>query len=450
MMGDMKKKDDYQDMQQDQENLEPGIEVVVSPREQRRKRLIRIALAGLVVALAACITYYIYTSGHQTTDDAFIEGHIVAISPRVSGHVAKVYVEDNQKVKAGDVLVELDPRDFQARLAAVKAAKQAAQTTIRSREIDLQLTNVSSTAGLDEAQADMNTAKSNLLAAQEELAVAKASLELAKTEEVSAQAKHASDVTDLERTKTMAAKGAVTEQQLDHAKTAEVLSVSALAAARQKCETQRASVRRAEAQVAARTAQLDQSRARYATARTAPEKVALSQSRLDISKQDVEKAGAEERQAELALSYTRIVAPADGFITKKSVEPGAFVQVGQALMALVRPDVWFTANYKETQLEHMRPGQPVEISVDTYSHVTLHGMVDSIQKGTGARFSLLPPENATGNYVKVVQRVPVKIVFLQNQEGKTPLLVPGMSVIADVDVGAKPVHRAAPVAEQAK
>jgi len=165
--------------------------------------------------------------------------------------------------------------------------------------------------------------------------------------------------------------------------------------------------------------------------------VAQSSSRAEGSKADAEKARAEVAQATLNLSYTKIIAPADGYVTKKNVEPGAFVQVGQSLMAIVRPNVWVTANFKETQLTHMHPGQPVTVSVDTYPDATFHGRVDSIQRGTGARFSLLPPENATGNFVKVVQRIPVKIVFDRPEELAKYRLVPGMSVVPEVNVKAE-------------
>ena len=231
---------------------------------------------------------------------------------------------------------------------------------------------------------------------------------------------------------------------------AEGVSAADLAAAEKKVETYRSmrrqaqaalkaaedNRRRADAQVTASRAQLDQSGARLAAARSAPQLVAQSRSRADVSQADVERARAEAAQARLNLSYTRIYAPADGFVTKKAVEPGASIQVGQSLLAIVPRKGWVTANFKETQLTRMRPGQPVEIKVDAYPDITFKGHVDSIQHGTGARFSLLPPENATGNYVKVVQRVPVKIVFDASADTAKVLLAPGMSVVPDVDIAA--------------
>jgi membrane fusion protein (multidrug efflux system) len=196
-------------------------------------------------------------------------------------------------------------------------------------------------------------------------------------------------------------------------------------------------VRQAQAQVNARQAQLEEANARLRSARSAPVLMAQSHSRAEASRADVEKARAEVEQATLNLSYTKIHAPTDGHVTKKNVEPGVFVQEGQSLMAIVPSNVWVTANFKETQLTHMRPGQPAKVSVDTYPDVIFHGHVDSIQRGSASRFSLLPPENATGNFVKVVQRIPVKIVFDRPEELAKQLLVPGMSVVPEVHIRAE-------------
>ncbi len=196
-------------------------------------------------------------------------------------------------------------------------------------------------------------------------------------------------------------------------------------------------VREAEASLKAAEANLRQAESRLVAARSAPQRIKQSRSQADVSRADIDKAMADVAQARLNLSYTKIYAPCDGFVTKKGVEPGQFVQAGQSLLAIVPRAVWTTANFKETQLTQMQPGQPVEITVDAYPELTFHGVVDSIQRGTGARFSLLPPENATGNYVKVVQRIPVKIVFDQPEETAKALLAPGMSVVAEVTVSAK-------------
>jgi membrane fusion protein (multidrug efflux system) len=441
-------------------------------RKGPRRRILVLAAAGLALAgLAVGIPYYLYAVSHESTDDAFIDGHIIAISPRVSGHVARVYVTDNQKVDAGDLLVELDPRDFQARLDAARASLAADEAALRSRDIDVNLTSITSTAGLDEAKqavaaAEAMVQNARALAAaakgqqgeaQAQVTFARAALAQAQAETLAVEAKHQQTSLDLKRYQELARSNTISPQQLDNAVTAERMAAADLNAARSKVATQQSllqraeaalkaaeeNVRQAQAQVAARQAQLEQTNARLTSARSAPVQVAQSSSRAEESKADVEKARAEAEQAVLNLSYTKIHAPVGGYVTKKNVEPGVFVQMGQSLMAIVLPDVWVTANFKETQLTHMRPGQPATISVDTYPDEIFHGHVDSIQRGTGARFSLLPPENATGNFVKVVQRIPVKIVFDRPEELAKYLLVPGMSAVPEVNVKADEPARAA-------
>jgi membrane fusion protein (multidrug efflux system) len=432
----------------------------------RRRFLVALAAAGLAVAgLAAGILYYLHAISHESTDDAFIDGHIIAVSPRVAGHVARVFVTDNQQVAAGDLLVELDPSDFQARLDAARAALDAAEAVRRSRDIDVHLTSITSSASLDEAEQAVSAAEAMVqnaraLAAaakgqqgeaQAQVAFARSALEQAQAEAFAVEAKYKQASLDLKRNQELARSKTISPQQLDHAATDERMAAADLNAARSKIATQHSllkraeaalkaaedNVRQAEAQAAARQAQLEQAKARLTSAQSAPVQVAQSSSRAEESKADAAKARAEVEQAALNLSYTKIHAPAAGHITKKNVEPGVFVQVGQSLMAIVPPKIWVTANFKETQLTHMRPGQPATVSVDAYPNQTFHGHVDSIQRGTGARFSLLPPENATGNFVKVVQRVPVKIVFDRPEELAKYLLVPGMSVVPEVSVKAE-------------
>jgi membrane fusion protein, multidrug efflux system len=434
-------------------------------RKGPRRRILALAAAGLALAgVAVGIPYYLYAISHESTDDAFIDGHIIPISPRVSGHVARVNVTDNQQVAAGDLLLELDPRDFQARLDAARASLDAAEAARRSRDIDVNLTSITSAAGLDEAEQAVTAAEAMVQNAQAlaaaaksqqgealaQVAFAKAALDQAQAETLAVEAKYQQASQDLKRYQEMARSNTISPQQLDHAVTDERMAAADLNAARSKVATQQSllkraeaalkaaedNVRQAQAQVAARQAQLEQANARLTSARSAPVQVAQSSSRAEASKADAAKARAEVEQATLNLSYTKIYAPADGYVTKKNVEPGVFVQEGQSLMAIVRPNVWVTANFKETQLTHMRPGQPAAVSVDTYPDKTFHGRVDSIQRGTGSRFSLLPPENATGNFVKVVQRIPVKIVFDRPEELAKYRLVPGMSVVPEVNVKA--------------
>ena len=404
----------------------------------RRKGWIRGGAAVLVIlALSLFIPYFLHSLSHESTDDAFIEGNIIPVSPRVAGHVITVKARDNRWVKAGDLLVELDSRDFQARLDAAKADLESATAADRARKIEVELTRITSTSELDEARNNVESARAAVQEMSARLAISRAELDQAKAEADSASAGHKRDATDLDRYEEMAKTQTVSAQDLDHAKTAEQIAAADLTAAQKKVDVQDATVREAEAALKAAKANLRAADARLLTAQSAPQRIQQSRFQADVSGSNVDKANADMTQARLNLSYTKIVAPCDGFVTKKSVEPGQFVQVGQSLLAVVPREVWVIANFKETQLTRMKPGQPVEIKVDAYPDSEFHGHVDSIQRGTGARFSLLPPENATGNYVKVVQRVPVKIVFDHQKEEMPVFLTPGMSVVPDVDVGAE-------------
>lgn len=342
--------------------LKPG-----SSRNRRRR-----LLAGLAI-LAACVAtgvyYFEYVAPYESTDDAFIEAHVTPIAPQVAGRVAQLFVQDNQAVQPGDVLVQIDPRDYQAKL--------------------------------DQEHANLAAAKSRLAQANAQFIVDQAKIGQEKAGVVATQAQAEQAEADNKRYQAVG----------DFA-----ISASRLALA----DTQ---ARSAAAQV---DAARDQELAAEAQAR-------LDQASIQTAAAEVQKSEADVRQAELDLSYTQVRAPEAGYVTHRTVEAGAYVQVGQALLAIVPRQVWVVANFKETQLTHMRPGQPVEVKVDAYPQIKFTGHVDSIQSGTGPRFSLLPPENASGNYVKVVQRVPVKIV-LDDVSDPHVLLGPGMSVVPEVKV----------------
>lgn len=356
-------------------------------RQRRYSRIfLRLALAGVVgLLLVFGVPYYFRLMAHESTDDAFIDGRIIPISSRVSGHVAAVRVVDNQKVAAGDLLLEIDARDFQIRADAARAMVRNAQ-----------------------AHVDLATSQKGEVEAQ--FSFAKAALAQARAEQNAVEAKYRQAAADLKRYRELRASNTISPQQLDQAVTTEIMAKAQQDAARSRVATQHSLVQKAEAAL----------KSSEGSVRQAEAQLAARQSEME--------------QAALNLSYTRIHAPDDGYVAKKSVEAGAFVQAGQSLMAVVSPEVWVTANFKETQLTDMRTGQPVAIAVDTFPGVAFHGHVESIQRGTGSRFSLLPPENATGNYVKVVQRIPVKIVFDQPRELAAYMLVPGMSVVPEVNI----------------
>ncbi len=422
------------------------------------------ALFGVaaVVAIGGGVAYYLYSLRYESTDDAFVEGHVVAVSPRVAGHVAKVCVTDNQWVNQGDLLAELDASDFEARLAAAEATLAAARAGEKSHSIGTDVTEITSSAGVDEASAGVDgaraavetaeaavaTAKSQQAQAQAQLAAAQAALKSAQAELVAAEARQQRADTFLKRISALVPAHAASEDSLEEAAAAQRVAAADVSAVRQRIAAQEAAVRQAEAAVAAaisgvrqaesgvagQKAALGRAEAHRAGAKSAPKQVAQSRSQTSVAEAEAAHAEAEARQARLKLSYTKIYAPISGHVTRKSVEVGTHVQIGQPLLALVDPDLWVIANFKETQLAKMQPGQPVTVSVDTHPGVKLAAHVDSVQRGSGARFSLLPPENATGNYVKVVQRVPVKIVFDDPQQIEKYGLGPGMSVVPTVKI----------------
>jgi membrane fusion protein (multidrug efflux system) len=430
----------------------------------RRLRAWAALLVAAVAGIGGGVTYYVYSLAYESTDDAFVDGHVVAVSPRVAGHVAKVCVRDNQWVNQGDLLAELDPSDFEARLAAAEATLAAAKAGQRSHSIGADVTEITTTAGVDEASAAVEgaqaavetalaavaTAKSQQAQAQAQLAVVKAAVEQAKADLVAAEARQQRADTSLKRIAALVPEHAASEDSLEEADAAQRVAAADVSAVRQRIAAQEAAVTQAEAAVAAaasgvrqaescvvgQKAALERAKAHRAGANSAPKQVAQSRSQTSAAEAEVAHAKAEADQARLNLSYTKIYAPISGHVTRKSVEIGTHVQIGQPLLALVDPEIWVIANFKETQLAKMQPGQPVTVTVDTHPGVKLAAHIDSLQSGSGARFSLLPPENATGNYVKVVQRVPVKIVFDDPKQIEQYGLGPGMSVVPTVKIGA--------------
>ncbi len=329
----------------------------------------------IVLAAVAGATFYWYvTKDEASTDDAYTDGHAVTVSPQVSGTVVALHVTDNQRVKAGDVLIEIDPR-------AYNAARDQAQGSLQSAEAQLATARTS----LERARVDY---PARLASAQAQLAAARAS-----------QFKTDADA----RRQRSLPKQATTQQDIDN-------SSAALRSADAQVDQVQAAVRQAD-QVPQFIAEAE------AQVRQLEAQVALAQAQLD--------------QAQLNLSWTRVTAPQDGWITKRNVEQGNYVQAGQSIFSIVTPEVWITANFKESQLDRMRPGEPVDISVDAYPHLKLTGHVDSIQLGSGSRFTAFPPENATGNYVKIVQRIPVKIVIDAGLDPDLPLPL-GLSAVPTV------------------
>jgi membrane fusion protein (multidrug efflux system) len=375
-------------------------------------------LGAVLVLIIAGIFVWNYFAMWESTDDAQVDGHINALSARVGGYVIKVNVNDNQAVEAGTVLVEIDPKDYQVAVDRAKADLESAEASAMAAEHNLPIISANSSSQLASAGADIENARAGISAAQGQAAAAVAQLAQAEANDAKAQS-------DLERYKQLVAKQEISQQQYD-------LAIAAAKAAAAGVVAAQATANAAADQVHQAQSRLLQAQASLQAAETAPHQVLVSKAQFSSADAAVAQKKAALNQALLNLQYCTIVAPVAGVVSK-SVEVGNNVQPGQQLISVVPlDDVWVTADFKETQLKYMRPGQPVNISVDAYGR-TYKGHVDSIAGASGARFSLLPPENATGNYVKVVQRVPVKIV-LEPGENKDHLLRPGMSVTPKVKV----------------
>ena len=373
---------------------------------------------GAVLLIAAAAVFWRYSAARESTDDAQIDGSILPVSPRVGGTVAAVPVHDNQEVEAGTVLVELDAADYRVALARAQAEYDEAVAEARAARAGVPITSTNTSGNISMAAAGLDVAQQEVASARARLLVAQAHLR-------EADAIHTRAAHDLDRMKMLIGKDEVSQQQFDTATTAE-----AQASAVQ--ESARAEVAEAEQQVQVAESHVQQAHAGVRIAGTGPQQLEATQARAASADAKVQRAGAALEQAKLNLEYTRIKASVSGIISKKSVEVGQVVQAGQPLFSLVLVDqIWVTANFKETQLKNMRPGQPAAIEVDSYGGRTYSGHVESISPATGARFSLLPPENATGNYVKIVQRVPVKIVLDKGQDPEH-VLRPGMSVTPTV------------------
>jgi len=408
------------------QKLDLGPDTLISSK--LRFRLI----VGGIVLLAAVLGLYLYFHNRESTDDAQVDGHITPIAAKIYGRVAQVQVRDNQQVKAGQVLVQLDPADYQAALDQAKGALALAEGEARSAGVDVPRTSEDTASGTSSAQAQLAGARADLMRAQAtyeqsqtaDLAYAQANIEKSRANAQLAKA-------DLARYLPLMEKGEISKQQYDAAKANADATASALNADEQKLVQAQRNVEISSAQLDASKARVLQAEAGVATAHADIKRVAMRSADAQAKLAKVEQARAQVDAAQLNLSYCNVVAPIDGVVTHKQVEDGQIVQQGQGLMVIVPlQDVWVTANFKETQLRKMRAGQKVYVEVDTYGK-TFPGHVDSIAGATGAVVSLLPPENATGNFVKVVQRIPVKIV-LDPIPADVAVLRPGMNVDATV------------------
>ncbi len=384
------------------------------PRRRSRKRWI--ILGVLVVVVVGGLFFWHYLSGFESTDDAQVDVHLYPVSARISGYVQAVHVGDNQWVQQGDTLVEIDPKDYQVAQAKAQANLETAEASARALNIDVPVSSVDTASQLKFTSSDIENAKAAIAAGEKQVAAAQARILEAEAQNVKAQ-------DDVQRYHLLLVKDEVPKQTYDYAVAAAQTDTAAVAAAKADEAT-------AEQNVAEARSRLVEAIARNESAQAGPQRVASTQARALSAVADVAQKRADLAQAELNLGYTKIPAPVTGEVTK-TVVVGLNVDPGEQMLTVVPLDqVWITANFKETQLKHMRVGQKAEVVLDSNGR-TYHGHVDSIAGGTGPIFSLLPPENATGNYVKIVQRVPVKIV-LEPGENRDHQLRPGMNVEATV------------------
>jgi membrane fusion protein (multidrug efflux system) len=415
------------------------------------KRKLLLAL-GCVVGLAT-LSYggYVWYKAitYVSTDDAYVEGTISPVSAKVAGHIVELRVQDNQPVKKGDLLVRVDPRDFQAKLEQARAAVATAEATLRAARSEVPLTREGTRAQIDQARASLQVAMVGVKSAESAVEEARARLEAkraatdAMRADVSgAQSTHRQMGRELERVRSLLKSDLVARREYDQAESAFETAGSTVEALQRRMTQAEREVQQAEAELGNRVHAVDQARQRVAESRAA---LALAESQIhQVSIKDAEASRAEARLrevqadlavAELQLEHTEVRAATDGVVSKRSVELGQVVQMGQPLLAIVPlQDVWVVANFKETQLARLKPGMKAQVAVDGYPDKTYVGTLDSMSAGTGARFSLLPPENATGNWVKVVQRIPVRIHLDGENVGNPHTLRAGMSVVVTIRV----------------
>jgi membrane fusion protein (multidrug efflux system) len=385
-----------------------------------RAKAFAIFFIVLAVAAIAGALYWMHIRQFESTDDAEVDGHLNTISPRVEGTIIKVYVDDNQVVKAGDPLVDLDPRDYQVALEQAEAELAQAQTMVSAQQPNIPITLVDNSSNISGSEADLENSQAALAAAERDVETAKAHL-------LEAQANNEKAQSDLERYKTLIAKEEVSKQEYDAAVSTAKAQAAAVGVAQSTIAADLQIVNQKRALVAQAQSRLQQYR------RNAPQQLAVKRAAV-ISEQAAAKTeGVQVERAKLNLDYTKILAPIGGIVMKRTAEVGAHVAAGQQLLIIAQTeDLWVTANFKETQLRSIRPKQSAVLHVDALNQ-DFQGYVDDVGGATGAITSVLPPENATGNFVKVVQRIPVRLRFNKNQPGMDRLR-PGMSVEPEVRV----------------
>jgi len=422
--------------------LEPSTqESVIAPEPPksggiagRRKTLLIWGGVGvLVLLLALGVRYLVWSVHHESTDDAYLEGHLHPISARITDTVQQVLIDDNQHVVEGQTLVILDPNDYKVRLDQAKAALDAAARQADAAEAAIHSTSQSATAQTTQAEGAIGEAKASIQASKAAVTAAEAGVPRAEAQLQEADATLQREDTDLHRYEDLYSKEEVSKQTVDHQRASYQVAVAAQAAAQEQVRQAQAQLVAAQQGVVRTEALLTNSQGGLQSAEATRLETRVREGQYATALAAVAQATAALEEANLQLSYTIIKAPVAGRVGRKSVEAGQRVQVGQPLMAIVEDQPWVVANFKETQLGKMRTGQRVEVEIDTFSKHKFYGHVDSLAPGSGNEFALLPPDNATGNFTKIVQRIPVKIVLDQDSvHGYENLLSPGMSSVVTV------------------
>ncbi len=412
------------------EPREPEQEEKVQPKRRTASKARWLIAGGLVVAAAATGAYF-YFAGQVSTDDAQVDAHSAPIAPRIPGSISEVLVDDNQMVKAGQVLVRIDPRDYRAKVDQARAALAMAQSDSLGAHENVPLTNETTLSAVSSAEGRLAAAEAAYEKAKTDYARSSTSgVSYAQADVDSKRATRDRARADLARMKPLAAKNEISKQQFDFYVATARVAESDLKAAEESLANAEKEAASSKAAMLNALANEEAARADMQQAKANRQKVGISSAQASTAVASIEQARANLEAAELQLSYTTIVAPIDGVATKKTIQVGQIVQPGETLLTVVPlKDVWVTANFKETQLANVRAGQRAEVKVDMYKR-SFEGRVDSIAGATGSTLSLLPPENATGNYVKVVQRIPVKIVLRDAPAGF--VFRPGMNVDATI------------------
>ena len=419
-----------------QEDPKPETETPKKPRKKLPKTLIWVAIGiGAVAAGVFGYRWWHYASTHASTDDAYVAGHVHPISSRIPGTVTDVEVNDNQQVKKGELLVKLDPSDFKVEVEKAQAALLTAQSQAKAAQANIGLASDTTLAKSAQAQGDIDDATANISTAKAAVSGAKAAIASAQAQVAQADADLNNAQKDYNRYSTLYKEGAVTLQRLDNAQATYKVALAKKNAADQGVDQAQAQLEQAQQGVNSANAKLASTKSQLQQVSASGQQTEANRASYAAAQADVAQAKATLDNARLQLDYTKIDAPTGGKVGNKTVEVGQRVQAGTPLMAVVGNDYWVTANFKETQLGEMKPGEKVAVKLDAFNGHTFVGTVNSISPGSGGEFALLPPDNATGNFTKVVQRIPVKIVLdPQSIKGYESRIAPGMSAVISVEL----------------